>query len=223
MPRYTCCKYLGELFDSKLTYRDHINYVVKKLKKFCGLIYRVRDIYPIKCLLLFCNAYSKSVICNGLLVYGRAAKTNLNKIETAQRRIMRAILFKKKFDSLQNILRQTTLNTVFELFNQDVFREIFNQLRSNGTSKLSKLIAESKQRKTRGSIKGLLPVPYSRTKSKSKSVEHTFIKGYNWLLQTDLKLCNMETMTQTQIKTYLKNLNRLYFTQSSEVFALFFQ
>ena len=55
----------------------------------------------------------------------------------------------KKFDSLQNILRQATLNTVFELFFQDVFREIFNQLRSNGTSKLSKLIAESKQRKTR--------------------------------------------------------------------------
>ena len=223
MPRNTCCKYLGVLIDSKLTYRDHIIYVVKKLNKFCGLIYRVRDIYSIKCLLLFYNAYAKSVICYGLLVYGRAAKTNLTKIEMAQRRIIRAILFKKKFDSLQNILHQTTLNTVFELFIQDVFREIFNQLRSNGTSKLSKLIAEWKQRKTRGSIKGLLPIPYSRTKSKSKSVEHTLIKGYNWLLQTDLMPGNIETMTQTQIKTYLKNLNRLYITDSSELFALIFQ
>ena len=115
MPRNTCCKYLGVLIDSKLN-------------KFCGLIYRVRDIYPIKCLLLFYNAYAKSVICYGLLVYGRAAKTNLTKIEMAQRRIIRAILFKKKFDSLQNILHQTALNTVFELFIQDVFREIFNQL-----------------------------------------------------------------------------------------------
>ena len=87
MPRNTCCKKLGVLIDSKLTYRDHNNYVVKKLKKFCGLIYRVRDIYPIKCLLLFYNAYAKSVICHGLLVYGRAAKTNLSKIEIAQRLI----------------------------------------------------------------------------------------------------------------------------------------
>ena len=210
MPRNTCCKYLGVLIDSKLTFRDHLIYVVKKLNKFCGLIYRVRDIYPIKCLLLFYNAYAKSVICYGLLVYGRAAKTNLTKIEMAQRRIIRAILFKKKFDSLQNILHQTTLNTVFELFIQDVFREIFNQLRSNGTSKLSKLIAEWKQRKTRGSMKGLLPIPYSRTKSKSKSVEHTLIKGYNWLLQTDLMPGNIKTMTQTQVKTYLKNLNIYY-------------
>ena len=106
---------------------------------------------------------------------------------------------------MQNILRQTTLNTVFELFIQDVSREIFYQLRSNGTSKLSKLIAESKQRKTRGSIKGLLPIPYSGTKSKSLSVEHTLIKGYNWLLQTYLMPGSIETMTQTQIKTYLKN------------------
>ena len=90
---------------------------------------------------------------------GERRKRSLPKIEMAQRRIIRAILFKKKFDSLQNILHQTTLNTVFELVIQDVFREIFNQLRSNGTSKLSKLIAEWKQRKTRGSIKALLPIP----------------------------------------------------------------
>ena len=95
MPRNTCCKYLGVLIDSKLTYRDHINYVVKKLNKFCGLINRVRDIYPLKCLLLFFNAYAKSVICYRLLVYRRTAKTNLIKIKTAQRRIIRAILFKK--------------------------------------------------------------------------------------------------------------------------------
>ena len=94
MPRNTCCKYLGVLIDSKLTYRDHINYAVKKRKKICGLIYRVRDIYPIKGLLLIYNTYAKSVICFGLLVYGRAAKTNINKIEMAQRRIIRAILIK---------------------------------------------------------------------------------------------------------------------------------
>ena len=53
------------------------------------------------------------------------------------------------YDILQNILRQTTLNLVFELFIPDVFREIFNQLRSNGTSKLSNLIAESRNNEKR--------------------------------------------------------------------------
>ena len=145
---------------------------------------------------MFYNVYAKSVICYGLLLYERGAKTKLNKNEMAKRRIIRALLFEKKFNSLQNILRLSTLNTVFELTIQDGFREIFNQLRYNCTSKLSKLIAESKQRKTGGSIKGLLPIPYSRTKSKSKSVDHTLIKGYNWLLQTDLMPGNIETISK---------------------------
>ena len=171
----------------------------------------------------FYNAYARSVICYGLLIYGSAARTNLEKIEMAQRRIIRAILFKKKYDSLQDILRQTKLNTVFELFILDVFREIFNQLRSNGTTKFSKLVAETKHQKTRGSKKGILPIPYSRTKSKSKSVELTLIRGYNWLLKLNLIPVGIETMSQAQIKTYLKDLNRLFITDSSDLFVLFFQ
>ena len=40
------CKYLGLHLDGSLKFREHINYVVKKLNKICGLIYRVRDVYP---------------------------------------------------------------------------------------------------------------------------------------------------------------------------------
>ena len=90
-----CCKYLGLFIDPVLTFRDHINHVVKKLNKFCGLIYRVRDLYRIKALLSFYNSYAKSVISYGLIFYGRAAKTNLQNIEMAQRRIIRAIFFFK--------------------------------------------------------------------------------------------------------------------------------
>ena len=71
--------------------------------------------------------------------------------------------------------------------------------------------------------KGVLPVPYSRTKSNSKSVELTLIVGYNWLLQMILIPGDIETMSQKQIKTYLKNLNSLCITDSSDLFALFFQ
>ena len=81
----------------------------------------------------FYNAYTRSIISYGLLIYGSAARTNLSKlltIEVAQRQIISAILFKTKYNSLQNILRQKELNTVFESFIVDLFREIVNQLRS---------------------------------------------------------------------------------------------
>ena len=86
------CKYLGIHLDSSLRFNHHIDYVVKKMNKFCGLIYRIRHLHDKKCLLLFYNLFAKTVICYGLLIYGTAAKNNLRKKEMDQRRILRAIV-----------------------------------------------------------------------------------------------------------------------------------
>ena len=41
IPYKKSCKYLGIHLDSSLRFDHHIEYVVKKLNKFCGLIYRI--------------------------------------------------------------------------------------------------------------------------------------------------------------------------------------
>ena len=47
LPVKDSAKYLGVYLDSKLTFRDHIEHVTKKMNKFSGMIYKVRDIYPV--------------------------------------------------------------------------------------------------------------------------------------------------------------------------------
>ena len=89
------CKYLGVQLDENLRFREHIDHVVKKLNKFCGLIYMGRHLYPRKCLLMFYNSFAKSIITYGLLLYGTAYKTNMTKIEAVQRRILHAIFSNK--------------------------------------------------------------------------------------------------------------------------------
>ena len=76
-----CCKYLGVHIDTNLRFSEHIDHVVEKLNKFCGLVYRVRHLYPRKCLLRFYNSFAKSFITYGLLLYGTAYKTNMFQIE----------------------------------------------------------------------------------------------------------------------------------------------
>ena len=44
---------------------------------------------------MFHKAFAKSVIRHGLIIYGSAIKTTLSSIDSAQRRILRAIYFKK--------------------------------------------------------------------------------------------------------------------------------
>ena len=88
--------------------------------------------YTQKCLLMFYNSFAKSVICYGLLIYGSATESILKKIESAQRRNIRAIFLKKQIDSPQEILQRNKIPTVFELFLVENEKEIFRQLRQNG-------------------------------------------------------------------------------------------
>ena len=107
------CKYLGLHLDGSLRFREHIDYVVKKRNQFSGLIHRIREQYTRSSLLMFYNSFAKSVLSYALISYGTAAKTNLMKVENAQRRILRAIFFRRKFDSLYKIWYGHKIQTVF--------------------------------------------------------------------------------------------------------------
>ena len=126
----THCRYLGLYIGFELNFREHIKDVLKKLNKFWRLNSRVRDLYPIKCLLTFYESYAKSVITYGLLVYGSACKSNLEEIEMAQRRIIRAVFFRKKYENLQDIFIRKQRSTVFEMYVNEISREVFSHIRS---------------------------------------------------------------------------------------------
>ena len=137
----TSCKYLGIYIDMNLTFRDHVDFVVKKLNKFCGLMYRVRTFYPRRCLLMYYNSFAKSVITYGLLVYRNTSKQNLEKIDRVQRKIIRAIFFKKKYESLGLTLFDNKIHTVYELYVIELVKELFKQIRSE--SPLQYIIPQS--------------------------------------------------------------------------------
>ena len=65
-----CTKYLGIYIDSKLDFKMHIEHVIKKLSKLCGVIYRSRKLFKITMLLLIYRSYIKPVLQYGVLVYG---------------------------------------------------------------------------------------------------------------------------------------------------------
>ena len=78
--------------------------------------------------LMIYNSYAKSLINYGIIAYGATAKTNLSKIEMAQRRINRAIFFKKKMDSITDVLREKGISTACELYFAELLKELFRQL-----------------------------------------------------------------------------------------------
>ena len=171
---------------------------------------------------VFYNSFAKSVICYGLLVYGSAAKTNLQKIECAQRRILRPFFFKKKFDSMVNVLADNKILNVFELFMVEVIQELFKQIRKESSLELSLTFTTGKSISTRRAVKGFLDVPCSRTIVKRKSLSNTMIRAYNWLLDFDLIPENLGDLTKNQIKVYIKDILSVYIMNNRDLMEIFF-
>ena len=144
-----------------------------------------------------------------MLVYSCTAKTNLQKIECAQRRTMRAIV-SKRIDSMVYVLAEHKILNVFERFMVEVIQELFKPIRKESSLELSLTFTTSKSIKTRRTVKALLDVPYSRTIVKRKSLSNTMIRTYNWLLDFDLIPENLGDLTKNQIKMYTKDFSSVY-------------
>ena len=116
----------------------------------------------------------------GILVFGSAAKTNLVKIEKAQRRVLRAIVFMHRIDSQSEILTKEGVLTVFELFLVELIKELFKQIRLESPSQLLDLgnIPENIHA-TWFRRKQLLASSYCRTTLKCKSLTNSLRVAHN--------------------------------------------
>ena len=84
--------------DSKLNFKYHINFLVKKMKKFCGLLYQIRDVLTTAQLIKTYFSHIQPILQPGVIVYGTANKASLQKLKMKQ--------------NLRNFLRKWTNQSV---------------------------------------------------------------------------------------------------------------
>ena len=105
----TCAKYLGILFDNKLTWKPQIEQISKKIIKNNALLAKLRHFIPSDKLKTIYNALIQPHIDYGILSWGTAAETNLNKISSLQRKAIRILTFKKKEEDSAPLFKQENL------------------------------------------------------------------------------------------------------------------
>ena len=154
----------------------------------------------------------------GILVYGSAAETNSVKIEKAQRRILMAIIFMHRTDSLNEIFTTETeaVLTVFELFLVELIKELFKQIRLESPSQLLKLGNKPENiHVTRFRRNQLLPSLYSRTTLKRKSLTNSVRIAHNWFMELKLIPMNLKDLPAITVKTYIVTWTKLYIHYSA--------
>ena len=93
LERKTYVKYLGVLIDGSLSWKYHIDYISTKISKGIGIIARLRHLVPFTTLLNYYRSLIEPYISYGLVAWGQAANTYLNKIIILQKRVLRLMHF----------------------------------------------------------------------------------------------------------------------------------
>ena len=212
------CKHSSILFDNNLVFEDVVNYATKKLNKFWSSIFKIRDCYPRKCLLMFSSSYAKTAITYGLLACGATTKTTIQPIKIGQRTISRAIFHNEPVDLLQKIMRKHHLQTIYELFLSQLISKLFSQIIRNSLFNFLGTFCMPKEVNTGRREKSDIPHQNTRTKPKQRSLKISILKIYNCLHSANLILYEMKDFSRYQVKNYLNLLNHNYVGDNQDLF-----
>ena len=80
--------------DFNLDWQEHINYTYKKLLKFCGIFYKIRDLLPFPCLKMLYFSFIYTHLIYGIEIYANTYNSYLQKLSILNNKIIR-ILFNK--------------------------------------------------------------------------------------------------------------------------------
>ncbi len=97
-------KYLGTYLDDQLNWKAHINYLSQKLTKILCAFKVIKKLIPKQYRYQLYYAYHYFQICYGIETCGIATKSNLNKIQILQNKIIK-VLFNEDWLTPTNDLR----------------------------------------------------------------------------------------------------------------------
>lgn len=101
--RVNCIKFLGVMIDEHLTFKHHVETIVKNIKSANGLLYSRRDYIPMSCRrnLFFSMIHSRVHYC--IEVYANATWNVLQPLHVACNRVLRTLQGLSRFSNVKDL------------------------------------------------------------------------------------------------------------------------
>ena len=119
-------KYLGILIDQRLTWKAHLDYVTKKVRKLIHKFYELRNVMLIKMLKMVYFSLVESIISYGIVTWGSASASAMSSLLIAQKYIIKIIMFKNRGFSTELLFKESNLLTLGQLYIKAVIRFMLN-------------------------------------------------------------------------------------------------
>ncbi|KAM0724671.1 hypothetical protein ACS0PU_009055 [Formica fusca] len=180
--RVEIMKYLGIIIDDRLRFKDHCDYMLKKIGKKTSFLNRIGN---------YISAYTRCIVyktiiaphfeyCATLLI--DMGETQLSKLQKAQNRAMRIILQCDRHTKVERMLQALQFMSIKQRLYYNVCIFIFKILKNMLPEQLRnrlEIVGNESERQTRQA--GDIAIKYRRTRSAQKSMFYEGVKMYNAL------------------------------------------
>lgn len=116
------CKYLGIIFDNKMKWDKHIEYILNKTKYLVFIFHKLSKIMSTEILMMLYYAFFHSIINYGIIAWGGAYSNCLNLLKNHQKKLLK-IVNKNKFNVHSNPLK------LEQLFSFESLKYHYNELK----------------------------------------------------------------------------------------------
>ena len=198
-------KFLGLTIDNKLTWNSHINNVCKTVARNIGVINKLKKFLPITALTMLYCTIILPYLNYGILAWGNATQTRLNKVLLLQKKVMGAICNAPYRAHTDELFRQKRILKINDLYRFHLFQFMYQLDRNNIPNDLKKKFIKNNSLHAYNTRQlNDYHLPKSKTVFSSKTVFFTGPKNWNSLDKTIKEAATLNRF-KSQVKKIMLN------------------
>jgi hypothetical protein len=109
-------KYLGFLIDSKLSFKQHVNYLKNKLRKWIPIFGKVGPLLTTFAKNTLYNSLFYSNILYGIELYGNTSKSNIQSLQVIQNKALKALYGYNRHSTTKKLYMELGFNDISSVF-----------------------------------------------------------------------------------------------------------
>jgi hypothetical protein len=198
-------KYLGVIFDKKLSWEPHISMVNKKIYRGTGIICKLRHYLSENLIKNIYNAFIQPHIDYGLLAWGSATTTQLKKVAVATNKTIRLLNFKERDESawpLYQKFKILPLNKNIQLLNATFMWKFCNNILPQPIIEIFETNSSSQAALNANSSKRLF-IPHYRTSIAQRTIVYNGPYIWNTVVPKKHREAISACSFRSKLKSYL--------------------
>ena len=189
-----CSKLLGVFIDEKLSFKSHVKHVISKISKNTGILYQIRDFLNIESRINFYYAFIYPYLSYNVTLWGNIDKTTLQPLIIQQKRAIRTLCKKSKFEHTNPLFLETKILKFNDIFRHAICSYMHEES-SSGNYRIQHSVA------TRQLTSELAIPTYQRLSQTQRSI--SFIGPTIWnSLPSDLRQVSSICSFKRKLKDY---------------------